>query len=269
VFVWKRCVPALLVTMGSLLVTPTSHSQTPAPMEPGRLGVDPGSVIAPPASASLNQRIADAIAEQLRQSGHLRRYQVNIVYRDGVADLTGQVADAAQRDEVLRLVQAVPGVERVRDGLVVSAGRTGVQLVQTEEPPLQSPALQGPGLQGPALEQQPKLEQGPPVFPLPGPTPLPEPAPIFQADPGALPNPAMQPPRLPPYAWPTYAPYNNYSRVAYPEQYPYEAWPFIGPNYPFPKVPLGWRSIQLTWRDGYWWYGKYATGHDWWRIRYR
>ena len=74
---------------------------------------------------------------------------------------------------------------------------------------------------------------------------------------------------MPPYAWPTYAPYNNYSRVAYPEQVPYEAWPFIGPMYPFPKVPLGWRSIQLTWRDGYWWYGKYATGHDWWRIRYR
>ena len=73
---------------------------------------------------------------------------------------------------------------------------------------------------------------------------------------------------MPPYAWPTYAPYNNYSRVAYPEQYPYEAWPFIGPMYPFPKVPLGWRSIQLTWRDGYWWYGKNATPHDWWRVRY-
>jgi hypothetical protein len=50
--------------------------------------------------------------------------------------------------------------------------------------------------------------------------------------------------------------------------YPYEAWPFIGPFYPFPRVPLGWRSVTLTWQDGHWWYGKNATGHDWWRVRY-
>jgi hypothetical protein len=90
--------------------------------------------------------------------------------------------------------------------------------------------------------------------------------PIFQAPPG--PNPTMQPPPLPPYAWPTFAPYNNYSRVAYPLAYPYEQWPFIGPMYPFPRVPLGWRSISLTWEDGYWWYHRNPTGHDWWRIRY-
>ncbi len=64
------------------------------------------------------------------------------------------------------------------------------------------------------------------------------------------------------------APYNNYSRVAYPTTYPYEAFPFIGPMYPFPKIPLGWRSVSLTWEDGCWWYGRKATGHDWWRIRY-
>ena len=63
-------------------------------------------------------------------------------------------------------------------------------------------------------------------------------------------------PRLPPYAWPTYAPYNNYSRVAYPTAYPYNAFPFIGPYYPFPKVPLGWRKVQLEWEDGHWCYGR-------------
>ena len=75
----------------------------------------------------------------------------------------------------------------------------------------------------------------------------PEPMPIFQAQPGVgmYPNPQYQQPPLPPYAWPTYAPYNNYSRVAYPTLYPYEAWPFIGPFYPFPRVPLGWRSVPL------------------------
>ena len=76
--------------------------------------------------------------------------------------------------------------------------------------------------------------------------------PIFQAP---APSPYdLNPPRMPPYAWPTYAPYNNYSRVAYPLAYPYNAWPFIGPCYPFPKVPLGWRSVKLELDDGYWWY---------------
>ena len=90
--------------------------------------------------------------------------------------------------------------------------------------------------------------------------------PIFQAPMG--PNPGLQPPPMPPYAWPTFAPYNNYSRVAYPNAYPYEQWPFIGPMYPFPKVPPGWRAIQLKWQDGHWWYGRTACGHDWWRVRY-
>ena len=78
----------------------------------------------------------------------------------------------------------------------------------------------------------------------------------------------MPPPPMPPYAWPTYAPYNNVSRVAYPNLYPYQSWPFIGPFYPYPKIPPGWRSITLSWQDGYWWYGKNATPHDWWRVRY-
>ena len=78
----------------------------------------------------------------------------------------------------------------------------------------------------------------------------------------------LNPPRMPPYSWPTYAPYNNFSRVAYPEAYPYNAWPFIGPIYPFPKVPLGWRSVKLEWDDGHWWYSKLQCKHDWWRLRY-
>jgi len=76
------------------------------------------------------------------------------------------------------------------------------------------------------------------------------------------------PPKMPPYAWPTYAPYNNYSRCAYPQMYPANAFPFIGPYYPFPKVPPGYRSIKLEWEDGAWYYGRTATKRDWWRIRY-
>lgn len=75
-------------------------------------------------------------------------------------------------------------------------------------------------------------------------------------------------PRLPPYAWPTYAPYNNMSRVAYPQSYPYNAFPYIGPYYPFPKVPLGWRKVVLEWEDGHWYYGKLASPQDMWRVKF-
>jgi hypothetical protein len=78
----------------------------------------------------------------------------------------------------------------------------------------------------------------------------------------------LNPPSMPPYAWPTYAPYNNYSRVAYPNEYPHAAFPFIGPFYPFPKVPLGYRAIKLEWQDGHWWYGRTATQRDYWMVRY-
>lgn len=60
-------------------------------------------------------------------------------------------------------------------------------------------------------------------------------------------------PNLPNYAWPSYAAYPNYAAVTYPRQYSPSAWPYIGPFYPYPQVPLGWRKVTLEWDDG-WWY---------------
>jgi hypothetical protein len=59
-------------------------------------------------------------------------------------------------------------------------------------------------------------------------------------------------PCLPNYAWPSYAAYPNYAAVTYPKQYSPTAWPFIGPFYPYPQVPLGWRKVTLEWDDGWW-----------------
>lgn len=58
---------------------------------------------------------------------------------------------------------------------------------------------------------------------------------------------------LPNYAWPGYAAYPNYAAVTYPQQYSPTAFPYIGPFYPYPQVPLGWRRVSLEWDDG-WWY---------------
>ena len=59
-------------------------------------------------------------------------------------------------------------------------------------------------------------------------------------------------PNLPNYAWPGYAAHPNYAAVSYPQQYSPSAWPFIGPFYPYPQVPLGWRKVSLEWDDGWW-----------------
>jgi hypothetical protein len=208
--------------------------------------------------------MADAIADHLRHSGQLRGYDIGISFQDGTAELTGRVADQHQREEVLRVVQGVPGVERVRDRM--EGGTPALlpaQAVFPDKVPQPQP-LPPPGQPGPL----PPPGQPAPLPPPDVPGALPrEPMPVYHGGP-AMPGAAYNPPPLPPYAWPTYAPYNNYSRVAYPTLYPYQAWPFIGPQYPFPKIPLGWRSVTLRWQDGHWWYGRNATGHDWWRIRY-
>ncbi len=59
--------------------------------------------------------------------------------------------------------------------------------------------------------------------------------------------------QMPNYAWPSYAAYPNYAGVTYPRQYSPTAWPYIGPFYPYPQVPLGWRRVTLEWDDGWWW----------------
>lgn len=59
-------------------------------------------------------------------------------------------------------------------------------------------------------------------------------------------------PNMPCYAWPSYASYPNYAAVTYPRQYSPTAWPYIGPFYPYPQVPLGWRKVTLEWDDGWW-----------------
>jgi hypothetical protein len=217
--------------------------------EPGRLAVEPGRVVTPQASPCVNQQVANAIAERLRQGGQLHHYDIDVRFQDGTAEVRGSVADPPQREEALRLAQGVPGVERVVDRLTVADG-AAIRQVQAAAPA----PLPGP----PAAAPVPPVST---AAGAPG-----EPMPLFAA---AAPGPYdVNSPRMPPYAWPTYAPYDNYSRVAYPEAYPYNSWPFIGPVYPFPKIPLGWRSVKLEWQDGHWWFSKVATKHDWWRLRY-
>lgn len=231
-----------------------------AAQEPGRFAAERGQTLT---AVSANQHMANVIAEQLRQGGQLRHYNISVAYQDGTADLTGTVADQPQREEALRLVQGVPGVDRVRDYLQLGGARSLSGTVAQAQAVAPKPAE---ALSPPSLERAP-TEPGPaPRRAGDGPGLGQEPVPIFQA-PAPGPYDVNQP-KMPPYAWPTYAPYNNYSRVAYPQLYPYNSWPYIGPCYPFPKIPLGWRKVKLEWQDGHWWYSKHSNSHDWWTLRY-
>jgi hypothetical protein len=255
-----RALPALTAAVGLWLAHTcpawaTPPDQLPA-NEPGRLAVTPGQPLAQTPPLHPNQQLANTLAGQLRASGQLHQYSVDIRVEGGTVELTGQIANQDQRDEVLRIVQAVPGVARVCDRMTFP-GAAVTPVTAITQPVIQEPRPLPTG----------QVEPIAPAVPV---QPGTEPMPIFRAGPG-MGGPAgaqMPPPPMPPYAWPTYAPYNNYSRVAYPTLYPYQSWPFIGPMYPFPKVPLGYRNINLRWVDGHWWYGRAATGHDWWRVRY-
>ncbi len=68
---------------------------------------------------------------------------------------------------------------------------------------------------------------------------------------GAVPAQYDQP-TMPNYAWPSYAAHPNYAAVTYPKCHSASAWPYIGPFYPYPQVPLGWRKVTLEWHDGFW-----------------
>jgi hypothetical protein len=193
-----------------------------------------------PLSKAQNQNTAEAVASELKASAMLRGYKIDITSINGRVELSGVIGDQGQRDEAIRIAQSVPGVERVESKLSMTNPGTIKQAQATGEGQLPQPR---------------KVE-------MPG-----EPVPSFRA---GLPSVGMSqtPPPLPPYGWPTYAPYNNYSRVAYPTAYPYEAFPFIGPVHPFPKVPLGWRNVKLEWDDGHWWLSSHSQRRDWWMLRY-
>jgi hypothetical protein len=190
-----------------------------------------------------NQVLADAVAQKIMTSATAQGADVSIVAQDSCKD-------AAQKAAVLKDVRTTAGVKLVKDGLATGP----VQQVQgTNVPPIGP--IAGPSMFG----QPPSLGMG-----MPG-MGMVEPSPLGAAGMGAM---DTNSPPLPPYAWPTYAPYGNISRVGYPTAYPYNAFPFIGPYYPFPKVPLGWRTVQLKWEDGFWWYGKQSAPHDYWRVRF-
>jgi Flp pilus assembly protein TadG len=99
------------------------------------------------------------------------------------------------------------------------------------------------------------MASGAPMPMASGAPPLPmaaAPIPAYAPNGGSVAPARFDHPHLPNYAWPSYAAHPNYAAVTYPRQYSATAWPYIGPFYPYPQVPLGWRKVTLEWKDGWW-----------------
>ena len=188
-----------------------------------------------------NQMTADAVAGTLSSSRALSGQRIEIMARDGVVTLSGTLASADQKSEALARAGRIPGVYGVVDQLQVSD--------RSVRPAQFVPQLALGHHRRNYDGGAPMYDGGAPMVsgPETGAGPVPEgPAGMTGATQASMPG-------QPNYAWPSYAPYPNFSAVGYPTAYPWQAWPNIGPPYPYPEVPLDWRAVTLRWDDGIWW----------------
>jgi len=241
----------------------------------------------PQAGLQNNQAVAEQIGAAL-SGANLDGYDIGIRYQNGVALLEGAVPTNAQRAQAEQIAAGIPGVRSVANRLDVTEERQMPAQPPQGGPGAFDPRMQhdprfaagGPGMdprmmqQDPRMQHDPRMQQDPRMMQdprmammangvdprmipaayqgggMPG-AQVPPPAPY--AHPGAgMSQASYGTPNLPEHAWPAYAQYPNSAAVTYPQQYSASAFPYIGPFYPYPQVPLGWRDATLRWDDGQW-----------------
>lgn len=219
-------------------------------------------VLAPAMAMADDKNAAQRIANGLRDSGKLSGYSIGVKYDDGTAWLNGQVTDKNQMATAIALAKRQSGVKKVVNNLQIAAPQATRSPVQPAS--ASSPISAQPNMARMPVHPASMADCGPGG--MQGPPPGYSPAPYGQGGygQGAMPIPThvqgaggaaqahYDQPQLPNYAWPSYASYPNYAALTYPQQYSATAWPYIGPFYPYPQVPLGWRKVSLEWDDGWW-----------------
>ena len=214
----------------------------------------------------ITSKIVTALSSAQKQ-GRLKGFGVDVNTQDGRVFMNGRASNDAQRQLITSLARQVPGVVDVVDEIAVYGTASAPQ--QADAPmPLSDYRPEANGapdqrLQAlPAAARTPVQAQAAPYQMQPGMgTPAMQagmyggamggPVPMGPYAGGAA-APRYEQPYMPNYAWPGYAAYPNYAAVTYPQQYSPSAWPYIGPFYPYPQVPLGWRKVSLEWDDGWW-----------------
>ncbi len=241
--------------------------------------VMPGEILRTAAvEPATDEQVVSAVVSALNQakkSGQLKGFGLDVKSQNGVLQLTGRASSAAQRDAILRLAESVPGVSGVREAIAVPT--TAPKLPRLPQPPSLSevgtlplapvavdhvnlPARRTPATTAsapvglPAMTAPYRTQAGAPTQAYPvqyGAAPVAG-QPVPMGPMSAVGAPRYDSPNLPNYAWPGYSAHPNYAALTYPQQYSPSAWPYIGPFYPYPQVPLGWRRVSLEWDDGWW-----------------
>lgn len=290
------------VWMAAALLTAATTGLTMA----GPFSFGKGDKSGKAAQAKSDQDIANDIKAKCQQAGLAKRgNEIDIEVRGGVAVLSGKVATREDAGRALQATNGIEGVRRVENRLKVAAAApaTGAPRPNMAARPRPSKIQQTSatsargGIETAAYQDEPAdvteapaevtAPMGPGGMP-PGAMPAPGAVPPGYGPQGAMaqypPMPMGAPgygmgqashvaydqPNMPNYAWPSYAQYPNYAAVTYPKQYSASAWPYIGPFYPYPQVPLGWRKATLEWDDGFWNLNfNSRTDRWWWFMDYR
>jgi osmotically-inducible protein OsmY len=201
---------------------------------------------------------------EFKAQGKLKNFDLDVSTVDSEVWVRGFVANADQKKLVLETVQRVPGVAKVIDDLTAGdASETSNIKPVSDTRALPAPApmpIMGRAKAMPKAfaTNQPASYEGIAMegAPVEGGThmgsSMPTPVPMNMGPSYGAGIPRHDQPQMPGYAWPSYSAYPNYAAVTYPKQYSASAWPYIGPFYPYPQVPLGWRKVALEWDDGLW-----------------
>ncbi|MGD9126369.1 MAG: BON domain-containing protein [Planctomycetia bacterium] len=233
-----------------------------------------------------NQKLADSVATQLRDGGQLQDYEIGVKVNDGTVLLSGRVANQEQLRTALRTVSYMQGVKKVINRLTVAPSAkpapakkepTLSQSLKSffKTTPQKADRVASSYRNAPVRRTSATMVSPAPMVMSDDMVPMNRPAqpqyrvaqrpvPIASSYRGApqgyqapvasgVAQARFEQPCMPNYAWPSYAAYPNYSAVTVPRQYSPTAFPYIGPFYPYPQVPLGWRKVTLEWDDGWWW----------------
>lgn len=278
---WLTTLGMIALTPGVAFSGPFSFTKQTAAKTPVQTVAQ--TTVARGQDAASGQQTAKDVGKALHKAG-LSGTNIGIRVKEGAAVLEGSVGNLQQKAAATKAAASVKGIERVENRLVVTdapAGRQGVETAFGEFPGNDPRRVQqiafiqeGAPAAGEAPASAPM--QAVPGMPPAGPPPfVPSsvPAPPGYGYGGNTPGGGgmmYNQPNFPNHAWPSYAQYPNYAAVTYPKQYSASAWPYIGPFYPYPQVPLGWRAAQLEWDDGFWNLNfRPRTDRWWWFMDYR
>ena len=253
---------------------PRGRSDTPMMVGLKRISTAFGLVVAMASAASAqevpasqNQTTANAVAGTLRSSRNLAGYRIEIEAREGLVTLRGALESPAQKAEAISRARYVAGVRGVVDQLrVTNDGAVSTVRYQPQGAPMNygrpggmingpvnGGVNYGPGgmVNGPVNGGVNYGAGGMAYGAGAGPitnggaydgSPVPE-------GPAGMPGAAQaSQPGHPNYAWPSYAPYPNFSAVGYPTAYPWQSLAEHRPLLPVSRSParLG-APVTLRW----------------------